>query len=597
MGLSLSRARLGEHTLAVQRFRLSGPTLVGGAVMGSLLAVLIGLQSPVLRLQMSAADPLEAWLAGLVSLSLVLTGCHLLTSGRQRSNGWLVATAGGLWLLTSMRLELGPLVFLQWVVTPLPIGILALVLLRYPDARLTRRSVSRFAILLIGWLFVGRLVDALLWEPTWGGAGRTWWPTVWRSAEAYTSVSWLYHGGCAILAAAFLVLVAGRLGRSSGLMRLRTWPTAALGPTAAVAFGLQSVGWLLPLPEDVSRFLTIATDGALLAIPGSFALIALQHRLERTRVADAVIQIGRGATPEQIRDALRSAVAEPGLELAFRRPDTAGWVDAAGRSVALGELSDRLLIPIDDSEGEPLAVVATHLGMAAHRDVLDPAVTAVRLSLENLRLQAVALARLEEVTQSRLRLVTAGIEERRKVERDLHDGAQQRLLAVAASLSRARERTSDPASRAVLDTARGDLRVALAELRQLAAGLHPAVLKHSGLAAALGSVAERLPVGIRTDVEARRWPADIEMTAYFVACECLTNVVKHSGADSATVSASQRDGYLLLTVEDDGAGGAVPTRGRGLNGLTDRVAAFGGTLSIDSAPGHGTRVEAALPCV
>jgi signal transduction histidine kinase len=228
--------------------------------------------------------------------------------------------------------------------------------------------------------------------------------------------------------------------------------------------------------------------------------------------------------------------------------------------------------------------------------VLDPALIAVRLSLDNARLQAVSLARLSEVTQSRRRLVTAAVEERRKVERDLHDGAQQRLLAVSASLSRARARAPDAASRDVLDIARDDLRAALRDLRELAAGLHPAVLSQSGLAAALGNVTDRLPLGICTEVEDRRWPADIEMAAYFLICECLTNVVKHSGAGSATVRAGQRDGCLLLTVEDDGAGGATAAPGRGLAGLKDRVAALGGTIRIDSAPGRGTRVEAALPC-
>jgi signal transduction histidine kinase len=252
---------------------------------------------------------------------------------------------------------------------------------------------------------------------------------------------------------------------------------------------------------------------------------------------------------------------------------------------------------MDDSDGRPLAVVVTDPGLALHRDVLDPAVAAVRLSLENVRLQAAALARLEEVTQSRRRLVLAGAEERRRVERDLHDGAQQRLLAVAASLSRARERAPDAASLAVLDAARDDLRAALGELRGLAAGLHPAGLSQSGLAAALGSVTDRLPVGVRTEVEDRRWPPAIEMAAYFVICECLTNVVKHSGALTATVRVNQQRDHLMLTVMDDGVGGATPSAGRGLAGLADRVAALGGTLSVDSAPGQGTRVQVALPCV
>jgi len=579
---------------------MSGRSVVAGGVAASLLAVAVGLRWPVVQLQMSSADSAVAVLDGLVGLSLVLTGCYLLTCANQRCNGGPLAAAGGLWLLTSVRWELGPSVFVQWLLVPGPIAILAVVLLRYPDARYSRRSLGRFAALLVGWLLVGRLVNALLWDPAWGGSFGIWWPTLLRNPRTYTAAAWLYHGGCAALAVAYGVLAARRLRRFTGLMRLRTWPMALLGPAAAVGFGLESVGWLAVLPGDIPRDLSVAVDVVLLTIPAAFAVIAMKQRLERTHVADVVVAIAHACTPEQIRDALRSAVAEPGLELAFRlpdSPDSTGWVSAAGHPVAIDRLSrDHLLVPLDDCDGRPLAVVVTDPGLAAHRDVLDPALIAVRLSLENLRLQAVALARLEEVKQSRRRLVLAGVEERRKVERDLHDGAQQRLLAVSASLSRARARTGDAASLAVLDTAREDLRAALQDLRELAAGLHPAVLTQCGLAAAVGSVTERLPLGVRTDVEARRWPPEVEMAAYFVICECLTNVVKHSSAGSATVTANQHDGCLLLSVEDDGAGGAVCAPGRGLAGLSDRVAALGGKLSIDSAPGGGTRVQAALPC-
>jgi signal transduction histidine kinase len=372
---------------------------------------------------------------------------------------------------------------------------------------------------------------------------------------------------------------------------------AVLGPIATIAFCLQAVSWLAPLPGNWGRRDSLAADLALLTIPVAFAIIALQRRLERTRVSDVVVGIENASTLVQVRDALRRAVAEPHLELAFRQPTSAGWVDTLGRHLDLGDLGkSRLLIPLDDSAGHPLAVVVTDERLAAHRDVLDPALIAVRLSLDNARLETMALSHLDDVEQSRRRVLLARAEERRTVERDLHDGAQQRLLAASASLSRARARASDPASLAVLDIARDDLRAALRDLRELAAGLHPALLSQSGLGAALGSVTERLPLGVHTEVEARRWPADIEMAAYLVICECLTNVVKHSGAGSATVRASQQGDRLLLTVDDNGAGGATSADGRGLAGLADRVAALGGTFRIDSLPGRGTRVEAALPC-
>ncbi len=589
----------GRHqgqTDPVPRMRVSGRSLVTCGIVASLLALLAGQQWPILQLRTVSDDAALAFLDITVGLSLVLTGAYLLNT-RQRSNGAILAAAGSLWLLASVRWALAPSAFIHWVIVPIPIGLLALVLLRYPDQRLPRRSVRIFITFLIAWLVLGRLVNALLWDPAWAGSFGTWWPTVVRNAEAYTVTARLYHGGGVVLAVGYLLLVLDRVRRSTGLMRLRTWPVAVLGPAGAVAFGLQSLNWLVPLRGDTRQHLSIASDVALLTIPAAFAVIALQHKLEQGHVADVVTRMQHADSPEQIRDALRHAVSEPRLELAFQLPDSTLWVNSAGKPLALEELDrDHLLVPLNDSDGRPLAVVVTAPGLTEHRDVLDPAIIAVRMSLENLRLQAVALARLEEVTQSRRRLMLAGVEERRRVERDLHDGAQQRLLAVSASLARARERTTDAASLAVLDIARDDLRAALRDLRELAAGLHPAVLSQSGLAIALSGVTERLPLAVRTQVEERRWPADLEMAAYCVICECLTNIVKHSGAASAMVSAHQKDGCLLLSVQDDGTGGAVSAPGRGLAGLSDRVAALGGTFSIESAPGRGTHVQVALPC-
>jgi len=177
------------HTLQVPRGRVSGRSVVAGGIAASLLAVAAGLRWPVVQLQMSSSDSAVAVLDGLVGLSLTLTGCHLLTCTRQRCNGGLLAAAGGLWLLTSVRWELGPSVFVQWLLVPGPIAIVAVVLLRYPDARSSRRSLGRFAALLVGWLLVGRLVNALLWDPAWGGSFGIWWPTLLRDPQAYTTAA------------------------------------------------------------------------------------------------------------------------------------------------------------------------------------------------------------------------------------------------------------------------------------------------------------------------------------------------------------------------------------------------------------------------
>jgi signal transduction histidine kinase len=180
------------------------------------------------------------------------------------------------------------------------------------------------------------------------------------------------------------------------------------------------------------------------------------------------------------------------------------------------------------------------------------------------------------------------------LERDLHDGAQQRLLAVSAALSRARLSTG-PAADAALDETRDELRRAIADLRDLARGVHPALLSQGGLSAAVADLAARSALTVRTDVAPGRWPAAVEATAYFLVCEALNNVEKHAPGSCASVSVQPRDGRLRVQISDDGPGGARPD-GHGLRGLTDRASAIGGSARIDSPAGAGTTITVTLPC-
>jgi signal transduction histidine kinase len=228
--------------------------------------------------------------------------------------------------------------------------------------------------------------------------------------------------------------------------------------------------------------------------------------------------------------------------------------------------------------------------------VVGAAVSAGALALENARLQAGIRAQLEQVRASRARIVEAGLAERRRLERDLHDGAQQRLLALTMQLGAVRAAVADNATRDLVDTARADLREAVAELRDLARGLHPAVLSQAGLGPALESVAERLPVPVRLEVPAERYPPTVETAAYFLACEAMTNAAKHADATQVRVTVRAAGNRLFVEVLDDGVGGAHPSHGGGLTGLHDRVAALGGSLVIDSPTGSGTRIAASIPC-
>jgi signal transduction histidine kinase len=216
---------------------------------------------------------------------------------------------------------------------------------------------------------------------------------------------------------------------------------------------------------------------------------------------------------------------------------------------------------------------------------------------ENVRLDAALSARLDELRESRARIVQAGDAARRKLERDLHDGAQQRLVGLALDLRLAREKLdNDPReAAAMLDEASAELSRATDELRELARGIHPAVLSDRGLAAAVESLAQRAPLPVEIDAPLEgSLPEPVESAAYFVVSEALTNVVRHSGAERAEVGIRRDNGRLLVEVRDDGAGGADPA-GSGLRGLADRVAALDGRLQVDDPAGGGTLVRADIP--
>jgi signal transduction histidine kinase len=217
----------------------------------------------------------------------------------------------------------------------------------------------------------------------------------------------------------------------------------------------------------------------------------------------------------------------------------------------------------------------------------------------NERLDAELRAKVDELRRSRERMLRIGLEERRRLERDLHDGAQQRLVSMALNIRIARAKLNeDPlAADRLLETAGNELDSALAELRELARGIHPAVLTDRGLATALETLASRAPVPVElAKLPDDRLPEAVELAAYFVVAEGLTNVAKYANASHATVGVARENGRLVVEVTDDGVGGANPDEGTGLRGLADRIAVLEGRLEIDSERGRGTTLRARIPC-
>jgi signal transduction histidine kinase len=314
-------------------------------------------------------------------------------------------------------------------------------------------------------------------------------------------------------------------------------------------------------------------------------------------VADLVVELGEAQKPGRARDSLAAILRDPSLRIAYRIPDSPGYVDEAGRSISIDE-PGRAVTPIERG-GEQIAALVHDPALAGDPDLLRSAVAATRLAVENERLAAEVRAQLEEVRASRERIVEAGDVERRRVERNLHDGAQQRLVTLSLAMRRLRDEVPDEAvamMAAPIDALLAELRLAIEELRELARGIHPAILTEEGIAGAVASLADRSGVPVRIEgAPDGRFPDAIEATVYFVVAECLANVAKYASATRATIAITVSDGILGVAVADDGIGGADVAKGTGLRGLLDRVEAVGGRLAVESSPGIGTVVRAEVP--
>jgi signal transduction histidine kinase len=395
----------------------------------------------------------------------------------------------------------------------------------------------------------------------------------------------------AVAVASVAVLVARRLAEGRPLRR----SLALLIDSFAV--GLLMIAALLLVGAFGGPFFPTVQwiSLALLGLaPVAFLARLLDTQLARTAVGDLVLKLR--AEPADLRTPLALALRDPSLSVAYWLPQFGSWADQDGRPVDL-PTDSRRVTPIDP-DGHHSAVLIHDPALRDEPALLDAVTAAAAGALDTGRLQAELRASVDQLRGSRERVLQAGQKERQRLERDLHDGAQQRLVALSLSLGVLESKLgADTDATTGLAQARQEIAASLVELRDVARGLHPAVLSAHGLAIALESLAARapLPVRLKVDVDGRVGEA-VEVTAYYVVSECLTNIGKHAEATLATVDVMRLDGQVVVEVVDDGRGGADAERGSGLRGLADRVEALGGRLQVWTPRGRGTRVRAELPC-
>lgn len=401
----------------------------------------------------------------------------------------------------------------------------------------------------------------------------------------------------ALTAVAATVVVARRWYQATPALRFAIapliWTGVGMCAVLAVWVADQSFG------APGSAAVEIAMDVMLVAVAASFLVGVARTRLARSAVADLMIELSGTLGPGVLQGALSRALHDPSLSIAYWLPDEERFVDAAGASVELPDDEAGRSVTMVERDGRRIAAFV-HDPAVDDEQLMRSACSAAALALENERLQAELRAQLAEVRSSRARIVEATESERRRIERDLHDGTQQRLVAIAMTLGLAETKAAanDGAARELIAESRAAMTAALRELRELSQGIHPGILSDRGLAPALDDLVSRLRMPVDLEVAlAERLPARVETTAYYVVSEGLTNIAKYAHAASAHVRVTRQNGAALVEISDDGEGGADLSKGTGLRGLRDRVEALGGRFAVTSPRGRGTTIHAELPCV
>ncbi|MGW4930074.1 sensor histidine kinase [Agromyces sp. NPDC004153] len=486
---------------------------------------------------------------------------------------------------------------LLWAIVPILLPVV------YPRGQLSS-GIDRWLVgILLGISVVFFLGAVLLVsepaDPTWCTCA----PNPYQIADA-PGLFVLIDNGYRMVGAAVALTIAARLlvGWVRGSIPARA--VAFLMPVALFAWTATLAALVVTYAAETTADKVLITVSlvALASIPVSFVAGVAHTRNMRARVADLMRITREGADRGLWAESLARTLRDASVRVYWWDEEKGRYADAAGTPIEDADADPRgshSILPVASPLGAPIALIRHDRVLTDNARLLDGVSSALRLSVDNGRLRSEIERTLEQVRQSRQRIVEAGVEARRRIERDLHDGAQQHLVSLGMRLRLAANEARDTDEVQLATELEGTiqmLNMALRELRELAHGIHPSLLSSGGLSLAVPELAGRCPVPVEVDVQAEgRLPELIESTAYFVLSEALANVAKHSGASRAWVRAYVEDGDLELVVRDNGTGGASLDKGTGMLGIADRVDAVGGTLEVDSPPGAGTTLTVRIP--
>jgi signal transduction histidine kinase len=574
--------------------------LVGIAILGVLVGAIVALG--VLDSDHVKLRGLDASLALLIGWSFLGAGLYAWWRRPYNRFGALMAAIAFAWFLSILGASNSRVGFTIGILAgALYLAVLVHMLLAYPSGRVESSRQVALVWLAYALATLGQVPEALWGDNDYFDCPKC--PVALTHVRDDADLTQAFDVAIMAIAAVAIALVLVAL--------VRRWRAASPPQRRAMAPVLWSGVTLLALFAAALASSAIGANGvvdvlgwgslvAFVAVPYAFLFGLLRSRFSRGgAVSDLVMRIGAAPGTGGLRDLLADALGDRSLRVAYWHDAKERWIDPEGHPAEL---------PPDDDpaqawtrvelEGRLVGAVVHDRSLREDPELVASVAAAAALAVQHERLNAELRARVEDLRASRQRLVEAGIAERRRLERNLHDGAQQRLVALSLTLRLAQNKLRkdpDGAERLMIG-AQEELTLALEELRELARGIHPAVLSDRGLQGAIEALAGRLPIPVElSDAPEDRLPAPIEAAAYFVVAEALTNVVKYADASHASVSVVRHNGHAVVEVRDDGVGGADPGRGSGLRGLADRVAALDGRLELESPPGHGTLLRAEIP--